>query len=286
MSEDYDKELTQEVIALAEELGADMVGIADTERAEEPPHGHGDPQNIIKGAKAAVSLVMAFPDGAVDCDHTDDLIHGGVFVHTQQILEEELSRIALKIAKFLEKKGYNATPIAPELPRDEKRFVGAISHRYIAQLAGLGEIGQSNLFLTKLWGPRVVLATVITDAPLEPGEPDLIDKVCLKCYECVERCPSNAIGRDNYPPYNFNLNRCFWGVQGWVRLTKVEAPPKDWVDARPTAMIMVPKYEAKYPQIKEYQNWADRLGDFPYCTVCMRVCKVGTKAKSKKEENR
>ena len=286
MSEDNNEELTQQIIDLALELGADKVGIADTERAEEPPHGHGDPQNIIKGSKTAISIIMAIPDGTIDCDHTDDLIHGGVYVHTQHLIYQELDRIALKIAKFLEKKGYNATPITSNMPQDEKRYVGTISHRYIAQLAGLGEIGHSNLFLTKEWGPRVALTTIVTDAPLKAGEPDLIDKVCLKCYECVERCPSNAISRDNYPPYNFNLNRCFWGVQGWVRLTKVESPPKDWVEARPTATIMIPKYEQKYPQIKEYQEWADRLGDFPYCSICMRVCKVGTKAKSKKEDNR
>ncbi len=286
MSEEYDEKLTDEVIKLGLDLGIDKIGIADAERAEEPPHGHGDPQNIVRGAKVAISLVMAYPDGTIDCDHTDDLIHGGVYVHTQNALYQELSRIALHIAKFLEKKGYNATPIAPELPRDEKRFVGAISHRFIAQLAGLGEIGHSNLFLTKEWGPRVALATVVTNAPLKTGEPDLIDRVCLKCYECVERCPSGAISRDNYPPYNFNLNKCFWGIQGWVRLTKVEAPPKDWVEARPTALIMVPKYEQKYPQIKEYQEWIERMGDFPYCSICMQVCKVGKKAKIKKEDNR
>ena len=286
MAEDYDEKLTEEVINYGLELGADKIGIADAERAEEPPHGHGDPQYILKGAKAAISIILAYPDGSIDCDHTDDLIHGGVYVHTQRALYEELSRISLKIAKFLERKGYNAAPIAPDLPRDEKRYAGAISHRYIAQLAGLGEIGISNLFLTKEWGPRVALATVLTDAPLKTGEPDLIDRVCLKCYECVERCPTGAIERDNYPPYNFNLNKCFWGIQGWVRLTKVESPPKDWVEARPTASIMIPKYEQKYPQIKEYQEWAERLGDFPYCAICMQVCKVGIKAKSKKEDIR
>ncbi|MHA1831376.1 MAG: hypothetical protein ACTSWR_07595, partial [Candidatus Helarchaeota archaeon] len=77
MSEEYDEKLTDEVIKLGLDLGIDKIGIADAERAEEPPHGHGDPQNIVRGAKVAISLVMAYPDGTIDCDHTDDLIHGG-----------------------------------------------------------------------------------------------------------------------------------------------------------------------------------------------------------------
>jgi epoxyqueuosine reductase len=281
------EELTKAIKELTLSLGADKVGIADATLAEDAPHGHAHPNNILKGAKAAISIVLAYPDAAIDCDHTDDLIHAGVFVAVQHNMNAELTRIALGIAKFLEKKGYNATPIAPDVPgRDEKRWAGTISHRYIGQLAGVGEIGQSNLLLTPEWGPRIQLATVLTDAPLIEDGPQLIDKVCKKCYECCEKCPPRALARENYPPYNFNLNRCFWGVDGWARLTKVEEPPKDWVDARPTALIMVSKYAQKYPQIQEYQDLATRMGFFPFCNECQRVCKVGLNAKSKKVEQR
>ena len=118
------EELTKQVKELALNLGADKVGIADATLAEDAPHGHAHPNNILKGAKAAISIVLAYPDGAMDCDHTDDLIHAGVFVAVQQNMNAELTHIALGIAKFLEKKGFNATPIAPDVPgRDEKRWM-------------------------------------------------------------------------------------------------------------------------------------------------------------------
>ncbi len=280
MSED--QELTKKIKELAIELGADKVGIADATLAEDPPHGHGNPSSIMKDAKTAISIVVAYPDGAMDVDMTDDLIEGGAYVNTQRALNQDLQRMTLKLAKFLESKGFKAVPLAPELPRDEKRWTGVISHRYIAQLAGVGEIGQSNLLLTPEWGPRVQLATVITNAPLVVDGPVLIDKVCKHCNTCVEKCPPRAISAENYPPYNYNINRCFWGVNGWYRLTKVEEPPKDWVDARPTAMIMVPKYERQYPQIKEYQDLTARLGWIPLCAECVIHCKVGKDAAEKR----
>ncbi|MFX1449544.1 MAG: hypothetical protein ACFFCM_01805 [Promethearchaeota archaeon] len=280
MSED--EELTKKVKDLALELGADKVGIADATLAEDPPHGHGNPSAMMKDAKTAISLVLAYPDASFGIDMTDDLIMGGIYVATQEFMNNELSHIALKLARFLEKEGYKAVVVSPELPRDEKRWAGAISHRYIGQLAGVGEIGQSNLLLTPEWGPRIQVTTVISNAPLKVDGPKLIDKVCKHCNTCVEKCPPRAIGAENYPPYNFNINRCFWGVMGWYRLTKVEEPPKDWVDARPTAMIMVPKYERQYPQIKEYQELESRLGWYPLCAECVVHCTVGKEAAEKR----
>lgn len=282
---EWDEALTQEVKKFAIDVGADKVGIAESELAESSPHGHCSPSKIMKDAKAIVAFCLKYPDAALECDMSDDLIHGGVFIATQRAMNDELMRISLKITKFLENKGYDATPLAPDIPRDEMRWAGALSVRYIAQLAGLGEIGASNLLLTPEWGPRVQLACVVTSAPLKPDGPQLLGKVCKKCFDCAELCPTRAISREKYPPYNFSLNRCFWASLGWRRLTRVEEPPKDWVDAKPNALIMVPAYSKKYPQIRTYQEWHERLGDFPYCAVCMAVCKVGKESarKTKKE---
>lgn len=280
------EELTKKVKELVLELGADKVGIADATLAEDPPHGHGEPFKIVKNAKAAIVYVLSYPDGVLEVDHTDDLIHGGTFVAAQKAMNEELQKIGLKLAKFLEKEGYMASPLAPELPRDEKRWTGVMSLRYLGQLSGLGEVGQSNLLTTPEWGPRIQIGAVVTDAPLQEDGPELIDKVCKHCNKCVEKCPPRAIAAENYPPYNYNINRCMWGVNGWYRLTKVEEPPRDWVEARPTAQIMIPKYERQYPQIKEYQDWEQRLGFIPLCCECMIHCTVGIKAAEKRRANK
>jgi epoxyqueuosine reductase len=273
---EYDLDLTEQLKKMVLKLGADIVGIADAEKTMGSSQGHANPQDIVSGAKSVIVFALKVPDSAIDSKHEDDLIHAN-YVKIQQSLNDELMRIALRICSSLEKLGYDASPIAPDIPREETRniWTGILSLRYLGQLAGLGEIGLSNLLLTPEWGPRVQLGAIVTDALLKPDGPIYADKICTKCQKCIEICPTRAFDPGNYPPFNYNLNRCLWATQGWVRLTKVQEPPLDWIEAKPSANIMIPKYEEKYPQIRIFESWANRLGDFPQCNLCLAVCPVG-----------
>lgn len=74
----------------------------------------------------------------------------------------------------------------------------------VARDAGLGEIGRMGLLMTPRQGPRVRIAVVTTDMPLEPsvpegaspGDPAMID-FCRLCRKCAEVCPSRAIPIDD-----------------------------------------------------------------------------------------
>jgi ferredoxin len=285
MSEDieYNEELTEQIKKIVKKLGADKVGIAKASLSFKPPHGHADPHNLVEDPKAYISFAIKIPDSICEANNEDDLVQAGGFITVQNKLHGKISQMALQIAQFLEKLDYNAFPTSP-IAFDESKNIwpGVISQKHIAQMAGLGEVGQSNLFLTPEWGPRILLGSVLTDAPLKPDGPKLVDKVCLKCNACVQACPTRALGAENYPPFNFDLNRCLWGVQGWYRLTKVEEPPEDWTTAKPNAKIMVPKYEKKYPQIAVYQQQSQRLGNYPFCQECLIACKIGKDAYKEK----
>ena len=277
----YDEALTGEVKQNAMNWGADKVGIAEAERADKTPMFFASPFSMLKDAKAMISLCVKYPDGTFELSREDLFVLLSAY-SVRQTLLNELSEIALRATRFLEKKGYKAVPIDPNIPVDERRWVSCmLSHRYVGQIAGLGDIGANNFLLTPEWGPRVELVSVVTDAPLKPDGPRLagkiFDETCRKCFKCVEACPTQALSREKMPPYNFDLNRCLWGIQGWVHLSKIEVPPEDWINARPTASIVIPKYSAKYPFIKVYQDWQRRKGDFPYCVACTAVCPIGKK---------
>jgi len=66
----------------------------------------------------------------------------------------------------------------------------------VAKDAGLGEIGRMGLLMTPSLGPRVRLAVVTTNLPLEEDQaawnPDMID-FCSSCKKCAQACPSQAI---------------------------------------------------------------------------------------------
>ncbi|MEM2865692.1 MAG: hypothetical protein QXM46_01275 [Candidatus Hadarchaeales archaeon] len=278
----YDEALTEEVKRLALSLGVDKVGIGEAERADKTPMFFASPFSFMKDAKTVVSLCMKYPEGALEFSKDDFFVILSSYASVREAMLKKLDEIALAISRELEKKGYKATPLEANLPVDERRWVSCLlSHRYLAQISGLGDIGANNMLITPEWGPRVELASVITNAPLKPDGPKLAGKIyeetCKACFKCVEACPTQAITREKMPPYNFELNRCLWATQGWMMLSKIEIPPEEWITARPTSMVMVPKYTAKYPFIKVYQEWQKRKMDFPCCIECTLACPVGKK---------
>jgi epoxyqueuosine reductase QueG len=67
-----------------------------------------------------------------------------------------------------------------------------VTHKMAATSAGIGWIGKSGLLISPEYGPRLSLATVLTDAPLEPDTP-FAASLCGECSMCVEHCPSEAL---------------------------------------------------------------------------------------------
>jgi epoxyqueuosine reductase len=66
------------------------------------------------------------------------------------------------------------------------------SHKMVATRAGLGWIGKTDLFISKEFGPRLRLASVLVDYPLKPSNPPIDRSRCGKCRLCVDACPAKA----------------------------------------------------------------------------------------------
>lgn len=119
-----------------------------------------------------------------------------------------LDSIAFKLTERLEQLGYNAYPIAASQSLGKNNpYRGVVAHKTIAVKSGLGYVGKSGLFLTKEYGSKVRLATVLTDMPLM-NEKGIMANECGNCQLCVKSCPSGAIfgtlpttdGERNYDP--------------------------------------------------------------------------------------
>ena len=98
-------------------------------------------------------------------------------------------------ANYLNRLGYKAF----FFPRDcygdisvlVKKPQAAFSHVIAGKYAGLGTIGYNHTLITKEYGPRVRLVSVITDVMLPPD--DIIKKdLCVKCLFCKKSCPTSA----------------------------------------------------------------------------------------------
>lgn len=65
-----------------------------------------------------------------------------------------------------------------------------------AVLAGLGWIGKSTMFVSKVHGPRLRLKGVLTDADVGETCEALSDNSCGECEECMKACPVGAISEE------------------------------------------------------------------------------------------
>jgi epoxyqueuosine reductase len=88
-------------------------------------------------------------------------------------------------AQFLRGLGYNAIPTGNDT---------ALSVPYAIQ-AGMGELGRNGILITPKYGPRLRLAKIFTNLPMECDTPiDFgVAEFCERCNKCADNCPPRAI---------------------------------------------------------------------------------------------
>ena len=209
-----DQALTDSVRRLAADYELDLVGVADLEPAmRERPEVFADvgrpfPRAVVMGLRLSRAVLATCVDGP-----------SALYFHHYRQANCQLDRAALAVAIHLQRAGHEALPVgASQVIGDEKgvgspshkglptpfSMRGHVSHRKVAELAGLGWRGRSGLLVTREYGAQVRLVTVLTDAPLVPGAE--VKRACGSCGRCRAVCPAHAIGET---AEDFNLQACF-----------------------------------------------------------------------------
>ena len=115
--------------------------------------------------------------------------------HVYKAVSPMVDAMAYQLGQRMERAGFQALPVPSSQYRAVGERIGLFSHKLAAHLAGLGWIGKNTLLITPQFGPRVRLATVLTDGELEGGHRE--DERCGACQKCVEACPVGALtGRE------------------------------------------------------------------------------------------
>ncbi|HOG82965.1 MAG TPA: hypothetical protein PK651_11335 [Smithellaceae bacterium] len=123
---------------------------------------------------------------------------------------DELNLITAKISRFLTQNGIpclqiKATVQEADIPAGfGKTLRMNFSHKMAATRAGLGWIGKTDLLVSKAFGPRIRLATVLTHQPIEPCGTPITESRCGACDICVRLCPGEAA---NGKLWNSTLDR-------------------------------------------------------------------------------
>lgn len=184
----------EELMHLLTGLGASFAGFSDVS---------GKTAAGFRDLHYAVTIGIRLSDATID-EITDKPTF--TYFHHYRTVNAALDQIALRGAMFIQQCGYDAVAVpASQTVNDAgDPYMGIFPHKTAAVMAGLGSIGKNGLFLHREYGPRVRLATILTNMEAEGRFICFPDKEeadepspCFSCNLCVEACPAMALtGRD------------------------------------------------------------------------------------------
>ncbi len=203
-------EMSRQIKVVATQWGAVDVGISTlASLAGGPPST--DLSYVMDDARAAITFVIPLDDEAIRkyLAKEDRVAHQ----KDQNVTNTLASGIAAQAASYLEQFGARAKAVmANNVYREGEgvRYVNQfpdISHRYLAVASGLGWFGFSGNVLTPEYGPNVIFATTVTDAPLLADEPLRDeDNYCDDCQACNASCPSGFFRYGTKEKENLTMN--------------------------------------------------------------------------------
>ncbi len=166
-------------------LGADLVGVTDFEALKELQT---IPDNLLDSFSRALSIGVSLPVSVFEMiSDRPTPLYASVYQTANRLLDD----IALKASKRLQQDGYPSLPVPASQIVDRENLLGAISHKAVARLAGIGWQGKNLLIINPRYGSRIRLVTVLTTAPLKTDDP--VRNRCGGCTLCRDSCPAGAI---------------------------------------------------------------------------------------------
>ena len=200
--------MKDELIKLAKECGADLVGVAPASRfAADSKIFRIYPQtrNVIGFAfRCLRGSYRGIEEGSTFYQYTTMSVEN---------LEETVMPVALvRVANLIESHGFTAVPQRRHQTIMEEKDgtnpevdYGAITRDRpqepqidfvdTAVKCGLGERGFHGALLTDDFGPMQRVCFILTDAEIE-ADPVVMSHLCDRCGECVKGCPGHCIAAD------------------------------------------------------------------------------------------
>ena len=189
--------------------------------------------------------------------------------HELHKVEDRLTHAAQALVAALERKGVRAACPTPGYPMEADQWPGVmnvVSHKSIAEAAGLGKMGLHRSVIHPVFGSFVLLNTVIIDTEVDAYSRPLDYNPCLNCKLCSAACPTGAIGPDGF----FNPVNCLThtyreligGFSDWV---------ENVADSKTSA-----EYRSRISDAETVSLWQSLAFGPCYKSVyCMAVCPAG-----------
>jgi epoxyqueuosine reductase len=241
--------LTQDVKKEAEKAGFVAVGVSNLDMLRELPYGKikyvgvlKTPEEVLQEVKSVILMGIHAWDPVFNVVADSTKLHfnkkyrPNVPLEGYQLYYQIALSKAWKVAQFLMKKGYNASPSF------------SIPLKTSAVKCGLGCQGKNTLLVTPTYGPRVRLVSLLTTAELDLDEPFKED-LCKNCDKCARACPAKAID-----PYKLKVDKCMVYASENPRSRQVPMETRE-----------LEKRFVKRPT----------PNSFIECSICLEACPIG-----------
>lgn len=244
------------------EAGADDVGFVELDRTE-----IADQREEILAAFPGTKTLISYV-----CRMNREPIRSparSIANHEFHQSGHEMDEVARRIVTTLDEHKIRALNPALGFPMEMSRYPGktwVVSHKPVAQAAGLGVMGIHRNVIHPKFGNFILLGTILVAAEVTASDRPLTYNPCLECKLCVAACPVGAIEQDgafNFSAcYTHNYREFMGGFSDWVE-TIVES--KD-----------VKAYRERV-SISETASWWQSLtsGANYKAAYCMAVCPAG-----------
>ena len=253
---------SDELLALARACGADDCGLVPIE----DPALRGEVPHIAKafpGTRTLLALVGRM--------HREPVRSPARSVANLEFHASghELDAIARRIVRRLEDDGIRALNPAMAFPMEMDDFpqrAWIVSHKRVAEAAGLGRMGIHRSLIHPRFGSFVLLNTVLIAADVDRVSAPLDVDPCISCKLCVAACPVGALKPDGYFDFSACLNHNYQQFMGGF-VNFVE----DVADSRSVA-----EYRAKHSYAETVSRWQSlSYGPNYNAAYCIAVCPAG-----------
>jgi len=115
-----------------------------------------------------------------------------------RIVNEELALLSDRISSDLNLNNIETITISPTVSTEQLDTIYAetlrtdLSHKMVATRSGLGWIGKTDLLITKKFGPRLRLTSILLKDRLVPESKPIDRSLCGICNICVDICPAKT----------------------------------------------------------------------------------------------
>lgn len=243
-------------------LGADDVGFVDIDRPSMVQEKR-ELEKVFPAAKSFISIVVRMNQEPI---RSPARSLANLEFHHQG---EEVNSITRLLVTKLERLGIRALNPSMGFPMEMQHFPGrvwVISHKPIAEAAGLGKKGIHRNVIHPRFGNFILLGTVAIDASISRYDRPIDFNPCVECKLCVAACPVGAIAPtgefDFSACYTHNYREFMGGFTDWVGTIADSHGRKD--------------YEAKVTPAESASMWQSlSFGPNYKAAYCMSVCPAG-----------